>query len=107
MAETECFDSNVTYIYGPPKAQTPQTLRSSFVQACIYISQGYFMPTTIARRIWRNQGVIEGQTTQWPNKNGQQDTTIYKTIHIHVHKTKDRVTEHHLKPGVNSDAPEG
>jgi hypothetical protein len=51
------------------------------------------------------KGQIEGQTTQWPNKNGQQDTTIYKTIHIH--KTKDRVTERHLKPGVNSDAPEG
>ena len=50
----ECYIknySNVTYIYGPPKAQTPQTLRSSFVQACIYISQGYCMPTTIARSV--------------------------------------------------------
>ena len=46
---------------------------------------------------------IGGQTTQRPNKNRQQDTTIYKTID----KTKDRVTERHLKPGVNSDAPEG
>ena len=53
----ECYIkiySNVAYIsiYAlDPKTRTPQTLQSSFVQACFYISQGYFMSTTIARSV--------------------------------------------------------
>ena len=47
------------------------------------------------------KGKSKDRQHKWPNKNGQQDTTIYS------HKTKDRVTERHLKPGVNSDALEG
>ena len=34
----------------------------------------------------------------------KRQTTIYKKIHS---KTKDRATRIHLKPGVNSGAPEG
>ncbi len=43
------------------------------------------------------KGVIRiRKSTQWPNKNGQQDT---QQSTKHTHKTKDRVTEHNLKPG--------
>ena len=43
------------------------------------------------------KGVIRiRKSTQWPNKNGQQDT---QQSTKHTHKTKDRVTEHHSKPG--------
>jgi hypothetical protein len=37
------------------------------VQACIYISQGYCMPTTIARSVWRYQRV----NRRTDNTNGQ------------------------------------
>ena len=54
----------------------------------------------------------EEQTTQWP-KDRRTDNTLAKRKSTkgrftkHTHKTKDQVTRTPLKPGVNSDAPEG
>ena len=53
-----------------------------------------------ARRVWRYQRgnqnpQIEGQTTQWPEENGQKDK---QQSTKHTHKTKDRVTRTPLKP---------
>ena len=93
----ECYIkiySNVTYIYGPPKAQTPDS--EVFICASLYLH--------IIRILHANynckkclkipKGKSKDRQHKWPNKNGQQDTTIYKTIH--THKTKDRVTERQL-----------
>jgi hypothetical protein len=43
----------------------------------------------------------EGQATQWPKEKGQKDKQRSTNI---THKTTDRVTRPHLKPGVNSCA---
>ena len=44
------------------------------------------------------------QTTQWPKEKVQKDK---QRSTKHIHKTKDRVTQTPLKPGVKSGAPEG
>ena len=52
----------------------------------------------------QNPYIEEGQTTQWPTEKRQEDKQ--RSIK-HIYKTKDRVPRTPLKPGVNSDAPEG
>ena len=52
----------------------------------------------------QNPRIAEEQTTQWPKEKGQKDK---QRSTKHTHKTKDRVTQTPLKPGVNSGAPEG
>jgi hypothetical protein len=47
--------------------------------------------------------IEEEQTTQWSKEKAQKDK---QRSTKHTHKTKDRVTRNHLKPEVNSGAPE-
>ena len=47
---------------------------------------------------------IKEQTTQWTKETVQKDK---QRSTKHIHKTKDRVTQTPLKPGVKSGAPEG
>ena len=63
---------------------------------------------TLVRRAWRYQRgnqkpyIEEGQTTQWTKEKVQKDK---ERSTKHTHKTKDRVTQTPLKPGVNLGAP--
>ena len=51
----------------------------------------------------QNPYIKEEQTTQWPKEKGQQYT---QRLTKHRHRTNDQVNELHLKPGMNSGAPE-
>ena len=49
-----------------------------------------------------NTYIEDEQTTQWPKEKVQKDK---QRSTKHTHKTKDRVTQTPLKPGVNLGAP--
>ena len=50
----------------------------------------------------QNTYIEDEQTTQWPKEKVQKDK---QRSTKHTHKTKDRVTQTPLKPGVNLGAP--
>ena len=52
----------------------------------------------------QNPYIEEEQTSQWPKEKVQKDK---QRSTKHTYKTKDRVIQAPLKPGVNSGAPEG
>jgi len=52
----------------------------------------------------QNPYIEEEHTTQWPKEKVQKDK---QRSTRHTYKTKDRITRTPLKPGMNSDAPEG
>jgi len=104
----ECYIKiyfNVAYIYFGP-----QTLRSSFVQACISTyHKDISCQLPLQEEFEDAKGVIRICKSKDRQHNGQIkiDNRTHNKLQNITHKTKGWVTEHHLKPRVNSGAPEG
>ena len=77
-----------------PQRLRPQT-HEVFICASLYLHIRILHANYNCKKCLKiPKGKSKDRQHKWPNKNGQQDTTIYKTIH--THKTKDRVTERQL-----------
>ena len=100
----ECYIKiyfNVAYVYFGP-----QTLRSSFVQACINTyHKDISCQLPLQEEFEDAKGEIRIRKSKDRQHNGQ--IKIENRTHNKLHKTKGWVTDHHLKQRLNSGAPEG